>query len=167
MWGVSGSCQQTCKANLQSASSRAFYEKRQQLAESGLKKVLPVEIDADFVEDVRRSLYTAKIAAYAQGLALYKSASETYDWNLNLGDIASIFRAGCIIQARFLNNITNISMEIVNSKKIILVTKDDGSKFDLNELLHTTSAKFLLVCAGENFCGFISYSLTFIPLLAI
>ena len=40
-------------------------------------------------------------------------------------------------------------------------------KFDLNELLHTTSAKFWLLCAGEYFCGFISYSFTFIPLLAI
>ena len=40
-------------------------------------------------------------------------------------------------------------------------------KFDLKELLHTISAKFLLLCAGENLLGFISYSLTFIPLFAI
>lgn len=107
----------TSACNARNISS--FYEKRQQLAESGLKKVLPVEIDADFVEDVRRSLYTAKIAAYAQGLALYKSASETYDWNLNLGDIASIFRAGCIIQARFLNNITNAYQQEPNLDNLI------------------------------------------------
>lgn len=107
----------TSACNARNISS--FYEKRQQLAESGMKKVLPVEIDADFVEDVRRSLYTAKIAAYAQGLALYKSASETYDWNLNLGDIASIFRAGCIIQARFLNNITNAYQQEPNLDNLI------------------------------------------------
>ena len=107
----------TSACNARNISS--FYEKRQQLAASGLKKVLPVEIDADFVEDVRRSLYTAKIAAYAQGLALYKSASETYDWNLNLGDIASIFRAGCIIQARFLNNITNAYQQEPNLDNLI------------------------------------------------
>ena len=60
----------------------------------------------DFVEAVRQSLYTAKIIAYAQGFALYRSASETYNWHLNYGTIASIFRAGCIIQAEFLNKIT-------------------------------------------------------------
>ncbi len=82
------------------------YEKRQQFAKSGIKLALPVEVDADFVEAVRQSLYTAKIAAYAQGFELYKSASETYDWHLDLGEIAAIFRAGCIIKAKFLNNIT-------------------------------------------------------------
>ncbi len=82
------------------------YEKRQQFANSGIKSVLPVEIDDDFVETVRQSLYTAKIAAYAQGFELYKNASTTYGWNLNLGEIAAIFRAGCIIKAKFLNNIT-------------------------------------------------------------
>lgn len=60
----------------------------------------------DFVEAVRQSLYTAKIIAYAQGFSLYRSASETYGWNLDYGAIASIFRAGCIIQAEFLNKIT-------------------------------------------------------------
>ena len=94
----------TSACNARNISS--FYEKRQKLADSGLKQAMPVEIDENFVEEVRRSLYTAKIAAYTQGLALYKSASETYDWHLNLGEIASIFRSGCIIQARFLNNIT-------------------------------------------------------------
>lgn len=60
----------------------------------------------DFVEAVRQSLYTAKIIAYAQGFSLYRSASDTYYWDLNYGTIASIFRAGCIIQAEFLNKIT-------------------------------------------------------------
>lgn len=60
----------------------------------------------DFVEAVSQSLYAAKIVAYAQGFSLYKSASETYDWHLDYGAIASIFRAGCIIQAEFLTKIT-------------------------------------------------------------
>lgn len=94
----------TSACNARNISS--FYAKRQQLADSGLKQPLPVQIDADFVEDVRRSLYAAKIAAYTQGFELYKSASQIHDWNLNLGEVASIFRAGCIIKAKFLNNIT-------------------------------------------------------------
>lgn len=72
---------------------------------------LPVDGEAGsagegFLEDVRRSLYAGKIAAYAQGFALYRSASETYGWQLDFGRIAAIFRAGCIIQAEFLNKIT-------------------------------------------------------------
>lgn len=61
---------------------------------------------AGFQEDVRRSLYVGKIAAYAQGFALYRSAAEVYGWELNFGRIAAVFRAGCIIQADFLNKIT-------------------------------------------------------------
>lgn len=62
--------------------------------------------DADFIEAVRKSLYIGKIVAYTQGFSLYRSASETYDWHLDYGKIASIFRSGCIIQAEFLNKIT-------------------------------------------------------------
>lgn len=59
-----------------------------------------------FAEAVRRGLYTAKIAAYAQGFALLRDASERFGWSLDLGGIAAIFRAGCIIQADFLDDIT-------------------------------------------------------------
>ena len=60
-----------------------------------------------FIEAVRRSLYTAKIVAYAQGFSLYRAAKEEFGWSLDFGRIASIFRAGCIIQAEFLQRITN------------------------------------------------------------
>ncbi len=59
-----------------------------------------------FAEQVRQALYTAKIIAYAQGFSLMRDASERYGWALDLGSIAAIFRAGCIIQADFLNDIT-------------------------------------------------------------
>ncbi|SJZ51227.1 NADP-dependent phosphogluconate dehydrogenase [Anaerorhabdus furcosa] len=55
-----------------------------------------------FQEEVRKAYYLGKIVAYAQGFALMKDASKRYDWNLDLGKIASIFRAGCIIQADLL-----------------------------------------------------------------
>ncbi len=70
------------------------------------KPALTTQEGEAFVEAVRQSLYTAKIVAYAQGFSLYRSASETYQWHLDYGRIASIFRAGCIIQAEFLNKIT-------------------------------------------------------------
>lgn len=65
-----------------------------------------VEATPELVEDIRRSLYAGKIAAYAQGFALYRSAADVYGWELDFGKIAAIFRSGCIIQAEFLNKIT-------------------------------------------------------------
>ena len=53
-------------------------------------------------ELVEQGLYTAKITAYAQGFELLAHASKGYGWNLRYGRIAAIFRAGCIIQAEFL-----------------------------------------------------------------
>ena len=52
------------------------------------------------------ALYIAKIASYAQGMALLQAASKQYKFNLNLGEIARSWRAGCIIRAQFLDEIT-------------------------------------------------------------
>ncbi|WP_049623746.1 NADP-dependent phosphogluconate dehydrogenase [Frateuria defendens] len=60
-----------------------------------------------FIEAVRRALYLSKIVSYAQGFAQLRAASDEYDWNLDYGSIAKIFRAGCIIRARFLQKITD------------------------------------------------------------
>ncbi len=59
------------------------------------------------IDAVRDALYASKICSYAQGMSLLKKASEEYNYNLDLGTIARIWRAGCIIRARFLNDITN------------------------------------------------------------
>lgn len=60
---------------------------------------------ASFVEAVRKALYASKICSYAQGFAQMRAASDEYGWSLNYGNIAMIFRGGCIIRARFLQNI--------------------------------------------------------------
>jgi 6-phosphogluconate dehydrogenase len=54
---------------------------------------------------VREALYAAKICSYAQGFTLMRAASKEYGYNLNYGEIARIWRGGCIIRARFLNDI--------------------------------------------------------------
>lgn len=59
----------------------------------------------EFIEAVRKALYTSKIASYAQGFAQMRAASDAYNWDLKYGNIAMIFRGGCIIRARFLQNI--------------------------------------------------------------
>ena len=60
---------------------------------------------ARFVDAIRDALYASKIVSYAQGMELLRSGSTEYKWNLNLSDIATIWRGGCIIRAKFLNRI--------------------------------------------------------------
>ncbi len=57
------------------------------------------------IEAIRKALYMSKICSYAQGFAQMRAASNEYDWNLAYGDIAMIFRGGCIIRAQFLQKI--------------------------------------------------------------
>ena len=59
----------------------------------------------ELVEAVRQALYASKIVSYAQGMELLGAASHQYNWDLNFGDIATIWRGGCIIRAKFLNRI--------------------------------------------------------------
>ncbi len=61
---------------------------------------------AELVRKVHDALYASKIISYAQGLDLIKTMGEKKEWGLDLGRIASIWRGGCIIRARFLNRIT-------------------------------------------------------------
>jgi 6-phosphogluconate dehydrogenase len=56
--------------------------------------------------DVESALYASKIVSYAQGFRLMRAASNEFGWDLDLGTIASIWRAGCIIRADFLEDIT-------------------------------------------------------------
>ena len=65
-------------------------------------------VDGDassFAEDVRQSLYASKICSYAQGFQLLSMASAEYGWRLDFGDIALMWRGGCIIRAAFLDRI--------------------------------------------------------------
>ena len=75
-------------------------------------KVLPQPKVAKFTGDrnglitaVRDALYASKIVSYAQGMELLGAASIGSKWDLNFGDIATIWRGGCIIRAKFLNRI--------------------------------------------------------------
>lgn len=87
----------------------AMKEEREQ-ASALLKgpEAKPLDLNRDdFIEQVRRALYASKICSYAQGFAQMRAASDHYGWDLQYGEIAKIFRGGCIIRARFLQNITD------------------------------------------------------------
>ncbi|MFT5853470.1 MAG: 6-phosphogluconate dehydrogenase, partial [Verrucomicrobiales bacterium] len=70
----------------------------------------PAEFSTDLskeelVKAVHDALFASKIVSYAQGIEMLQLASKERDWNLNIGDIATIWRGGCIIRAQFLNSI--------------------------------------------------------------
>lgn len=74
----------------------------------------------EMIEHIRRALYFSKIMSYAQGFAQMRTASEHYEWDLPYGNIAKIFRAGCIIRAQFLQDITNAYTKAPDLKNLLL-----------------------------------------------
>jgi len=60
----------------------------------------------EFIAAIRQALYASKICSYAQGFALMAEAAKEYGWDLKFGEIAKLWRGGCIIRARFLHRIT-------------------------------------------------------------
>ncbi len=62
----------------------------------------------EFVKAIKDALYASKVCSYAQGYALMKAAAKEYGWNLNFGEIALMWRGGCIIRARFLGEIKKV-----------------------------------------------------------
>ncbi|WP_102274653.1 NADP-dependent phosphogluconate dehydrogenase [Cytobacillus massiliigabonensis] len=73
-----------------------------------------------FIESVRKALYMSKICSYAQGFAQMRAASEEYNWDLRYGDIAMIFRGGCIIRAQFLQKIKDAYDREAGLKNLLL-----------------------------------------------
>ncbi|WP_080845306.1 NADP-dependent phosphogluconate dehydrogenase [Cytobacillus gottheilii] len=73
-----------------------------------------------FIEAVRKALYMSKICSYAQGFAQMRAASEEYNWDLQYGDIAMIFRGGCIIRAQFLQKIKDAYDRDAGLKNLLL-----------------------------------------------
>ena len=75
---------------------------------------------SEFVEAIRQALYASKICSYAQGFALMKEAGKEYKWELNFGDLAKIWRGGCIIRAQFLHRITEAYQRNPNLANLML-----------------------------------------------
>ena len=86
----------------------------------GPSEAFSIEDKAAFVEDVRLALYASKIIAYSQGFDAIVAGAEQYGWNIQKGEIAKIWRGGCIIRAQFLNRITDAYAE--NPGLVALVT---------------------------------------------
>ena len=90
--------------------ARVISSRKQERVDSSkiLPHPKPAKFDGDrseLIAAVRDALYASKIVSYAQGMELLGAASIESKWNLNFGDIATIWRGGCIIRAKFLNRI--------------------------------------------------------------
>ena len=101
------------------------------------------------IDAVRDALYMAKICSYAQGMALLRAASREYGYNLQNGEIAAIWRGGCIIRAQFLNRIREAYRRTPDLPNLLL---DEGFKVDVatrqNALRYvvTTAAQLGVPC---------------------
>lgn len=82
--------------------------KDDRVAASKVMSVPKSEFNGDttaFIEDLKNALYASKIVSYAQGFTLMHAAAQEYNWQLNYGDIALMWRGGCIIRSVFLQKI--------------------------------------------------------------
>ncbi|OGU72730.1 MAG: phosphogluconate dehydrogenase (NADP(+)-dependent, decarboxylating), partial [Ignavibacteria bacterium RBG_16_34_14] len=74
----------------------------------------------EFIKDLRRALYAAKLVSYAQGYVLMRYAAQEYKWNLNYGGIALMWRGGCIIRSIFLGKIKDAFDKNPKLKNLLL-----------------------------------------------
>jgi 6-phosphogluconate dehydrogenase len=96
----------TINAAVESRIISAYKDERVAASRTLSGPTIRFEGDRDaLIEDGQRALFAAKICSYAQGMALLETASREYDYALDLAAIARIWRGGCIIRARFLNDV--------------------------------------------------------------
>jgi 6-phosphogluconate dehydrogenase len=74
----------------------------------------------ELIDGVEDALYASKICSYAQGLAMLRAGSQEYDWNLNLGEIARIWKGGCIIRAAFLDKVKQAFQRDANLANLLM-----------------------------------------------
>ena len=101
-------------------------------------KELPVETEAISIDDkeamiekIRQALYFGKVMSYAQGFEQMRIDSDRYDWNLKYGELAQIWREGCIIRAQFLQKITDAYTKNPDLKNLLFddYFKDVAKKY--------------------------------------
>jgi len=101
------------------SSQKADRVKAAQILAGPISSPLAGEV-ANLVEDVRHALYASKIVAYAQGFEHLRAGSREFNWNLDLGALATIWRGGCIIRAQFLDRIKEAYTESPDLPNLML-----------------------------------------------
>lgn len=106
--------------------------------------ITPAEDQQSFISMLEKALYAAKIISYAQGFALIKSAGETNDWDLDLGNIALLWRGGCIIRSAFLDKISKAFIGNKDLPNLILDPYFSKILFENQESLRKVVATAIL-----------------------
>lgn len=97
--------------------------KEERVAASKLLKGPDTQFDGDresFIDAIRKALYASKIISYAQGFMLMQQAAKEYQWELNYGGIALMWRGGCIIRSQFLGKIKEAFTKHPELKSLLL-----------------------------------------------
>lgn len=122
----------------ESVFARALSSSSQQRA-AAQEGQLPAGTDTDFdidkdafIEDVRRALYAAKLIAYSQGFDEIKAGSAEFGWDVDPRDLATIWRGGCIIRAKFLDRIREA---FDNNPELPALILDPYFKGELEDLI--------------------------------
>jgi 6-phosphogluconate dehydrogenase len=111
----------TINAAVEARILSTYKLERMEAAKVFLIPVSPYRGDRDaFVNAVGDALYVSKICSYAQGMALLRMASEEYNYNLDYSEIARIWRGGCIIRARFLDDVRVAFKENTNLSNLLI-----------------------------------------------
>ncbi|MFA7231744.1 MAG: decarboxylating NADP(+)-dependent phosphogluconate dehydrogenase, partial [Victivallaceae bacterium] len=122
--------------------------KEERVAASKILSGPEIKFDGDkkaFIEDIRKALYASKICSYAQGYQLLKLAATEYKWELKYGEIALMWRGGCIIRARFLGD---IKAAFDKNPKLSNLLLDDFFKKIINDC--QTSWRKVVAAAALN-----------------
>jgi len=99
-----------------------------------------------FVHDIGKALYASKIVSYAQGFALMRAAAETYGWKLGFGNIALLWRGGCIIRSVFLGKIKEAFDENPDLPNLLVNPY-------FHEIMTQSQASWRRVCSAALTCG--------------
>ncbi|GAB35352.1 NADP-dependent phosphogluconate dehydrogenase [Gordonia otitidis] len=111
-----------------------------------------------FIEDIRRALYASKMVAYAQGFDEISAGSKEYDWNVDRGALATIWRGGCIIRAKFLNRIRDAYADNADLPSLLLAPYfTDAVESSLDSWRRVVAAATLMGVPVPAFASSISY----------
>lgn len=111
-----------------------------------------------FIEDIRRALYASKMVAYAQGFDEISAGSKEYDWDVDRGALATIWRGGCIIRAKFLNRIRDAYADNADLPSLLLAPYfTDAVESSLDSWRRVVAAATMMGVPVPAFASSISY----------
>lgn len=149
----------TISAAVDARAMSAAKDERVEAAEQLISAASHPDIDSDaLVSLTHDALYCAKIISYAQGMALLASASAEWNWSLRLGDIAAIWKGGCIIRARFLEEIRRAYADNPVLRNLLLapaIRQELGTR--LGALRHVVGLAAQVGVPIPAFCSALSY----------